>query len=72
MSAGIFGFLQTKPVFARSGKDLSDQFVYRYALTDDLGAGGFLVQFRESVLMVICVYDDAERRAEVARNHQLK
>lgn len=61
-----FDILRTKPLVARSGRSLEDQFSYRYTLVDGGGAAGFLVQFRESTAITILVFEDAKAYEERA------
>ncbi|WP_316228478.1 hypothetical protein [Bradyrhizobium sp. SZCCHNR1039] len=48
MKAFIAG-LTEKPTLVRNGKDLSDQFDYRYKVADDLSASAFFIKFRQSL-----------------------
>jgi hypothetical protein len=48
MKAFIAG-LSEKPVLVRNGKNLSDQFDYRYKVADDLGASAYFIKFRQSL-----------------------
>jgi hypothetical protein len=41
--------LTEKPVLVRNGKDLSDQFDYRYKVADDLSASAYFIKFRQSL-----------------------
>lgn len=50
-----FNILNQIPALSRSGKSLADQFGYRFALTTDCHGAGFVVQFRESIVMLILV-----------------
>lgn len=58
-----FDLLTERPVLARSGKDLQDQFAYRYAVARDGPGAAFLLQFRESVAMAVLVFEDAAEHA---------
>lgn len=49
MKAFVAG-LTEKPTQVRNGKDLSDQFDYRYRTSDDGGASMYFVKFRQSIL----------------------
>lgn len=53
-----FQILNCKPILARSGKSLEDQFSYRYTLLEDGLAAAFLVQFRESTAMLLVAYEN--------------
>jgi len=59
-----FGILTSRPVISRSGKALEEQFCYRYATVTEGGGAGFLVQFGESLAMVLLVVEDAAAYAE--------
>jgi hypothetical protein len=41
--------LTEKPTLVRNGKDLSDQFDYRYKVADDLSASAYFIKFRQSL-----------------------
>lgn len=56
-----FDILSVRPAISRRGEDLSTQFAYRYAVPIEGGGAGFLVQFRESTVFLILVYDDKAR-----------
>lgn len=58
-----FGILHELPTLVRAGKSLEDQFAYRYGLAIDTPGAGFLIQFRESTVLVILVHEDAEQEA---------
>jgi hypothetical protein len=45
----FIGGLAGKPTLSRNGKDLSDQFDYRYSVADDLSASGYFIKFRQSL-----------------------
>lgn len=59
-----FDMLSGRPVLTRSGRSLEDQFAYRYATATDGPGAAFLMQFRESVVIVALVYEDRDARAE--------
>jgi len=56
-----FDILNVALPLSRAYRDLSDQFAYRYAVPLEGGAAGFIVQFRESVAMLILVFEDSEK-----------
>jgi len=63
-----FDALSTTPPMTRSGKDLSDQFTYRYGATPDGDAAAFWIQFRESVGMLVFAFkDEVQYREAKAR-----
>lgn len=68
--------LTSQPALSRSGMDLSDQFNYRYAVANSGDAAGFLVQFGESIVMLILAFDDAatyqqiKNKRETAKGHR--
>jgi hypothetical protein len=43
------GGLTEKPTLTRNGKDLSEQFDYRYSVADDFSASGYFIKFRQSL-----------------------
>jgi hypothetical protein len=48
MKAFIAG-LTEKPTLVRNGKNLPDQFDYRYTVADDLSASAYFIKFRQSL-----------------------
>jgi hypothetical protein len=42
--------LTEKPTLVRNGKDLSDQFDYRFKVADDLSASAYFIKFRQSLI----------------------
>lgn len=65
-----FHVLNTAPALSRSGLDLSDQFAYRYATTADTPAAAFLVQFRESLVLLLIAVEDAQKLQRL-RQHRI-
>lgn len=59
--------LTSQPALSRSGIDLSDQFNYRYAIANTGDAAGFLVQFGESIVMLILAFDDAATYQQIKK-----
>ena len=53
-----FEVFRTSPPMSRGNRDLSNQFAYRYGVPEEGGGAGFVVQFRESVAMLILVFED--------------
>lgn len=53
--------LDGAPALTRSGKSLEDQFLYRYGIPVEGGSAGFVVQFRQSTVMSIFVFEDEAR-----------
>jgi hypothetical protein len=45
----FIGGLTNKPALNRNGKDLSEQFDYRYGVADDLSASAYFIKFRQSL-----------------------
>lgn len=45
----FFAGLTEKPSLVRNGKDLSDQFDYRYSKADDGSASAYFIKFRQSL-----------------------
>lgn len=50
--------LSNSPVLSRSGRDLSDQFSYRYGVAEDAPAAGFAIRFGESMVITAIVCAD--------------
>lgn len=59
-----FSVLREKPILSRSKVSLEDQFSYRYAVADDGEIAAFLVQFGESMGMLLLAYENALRYAK--------
>ena len=56
-----FQIFQASPAISRNGKSLANQFAYRWGMTLEMDAVGFLVQFGESTVMLITAFTDAEK-----------
>jgi hypothetical protein len=56
--------LTEKPTLVRNGKDLSDQFDYRYKVADDGSASAYFIKLRQSLFSYGCqrVRRQIERR----------
>lgn len=69
MKAFVAG-LTGKPTLVRNGKDLSDQFDYRYRTSDDGSASMYFVKFRQSIFgagVVLSRPDEVMEEADPAR-----
>lgn len=69
MKAFVAG-LTEKPTLVRNGKDLSDQFDYRYRTSDDGSASMYFVKFRQSIFgagVVLSRPDQGMEKADAAR-----
>jgi hypothetical protein len=53
--------LTEKPTLARNGKDLSDQFDYRYRTSDDGNSSMYFIKFRQSIFGAGIVTSKPER-----------
>ncbi|MEH2530818.1 hypothetical protein V1277_002806 [Bradyrhizobium sp. AZCC 1588] len=77
MKAFVAG-LTEKPPLVRNGKDLSDQFDYRYSKADDGSASAYFIKFRQSLFGAgvelskpgVAVEEAAERSGEQAHPAQ--
>jgi hypothetical protein len=69
MKAFVAGLTET-PTLVRNGKDLSDQFDYRYRTSDDGSASMYFVKFRQSIFgagVVLSAPDEGMEGAGAAR-----
>jgi hypothetical protein len=55
-----FDVMTIAPPMSRANCDLSDQFAYRYGVPEEGGGAAFLIQFRQSTVMLVTVYEDRE------------
>lgn len=55
-----FNVLTSKPAISRSGQSLEDQFSYRYAVSSIENVAAFLIQFRESIVVLALVAEDGK------------
>jgi hypothetical protein len=61
----ILELLQSAPRIERHKTMLDDQFTYRFAIVESGDAAGYWVVWGESIGMLLAVFEDAERYAEV-------
>jgi len=68
-SADILNILTSGAQVRRGNTSLTDQFSYKYAITDDAEASAFWVTFGESAAMLLALFSDGERyeRLKAAR-----
>jgi hypothetical protein len=69
MKAFVAG-LTEKPTLVRNGKDLSDQFDYRYRASEDGSASMYFIKFRQSIFgagVVLSRPDQGMEEADAAR-----
>ena len=55
-----FNVLTSKPAISRSGQSLESQFAYRYAVSAENNVAAFLIQFRESIVILALVSEVGE------------